>query len=109
VNAPPHRSPSAVALPVARALDTSPTLAGLLARMRESEARLAAILPVLPAGLTSALRAGPLDEKAWTLLADHAAAASKLRQCLPDIEAALAANGWPEPAVRIKVRPRSRA
>jgi hypothetical protein len=112
--APPRRPSSASSparpassLPVARALDASGTLASLLARVRESEARLAAIRPVLPEGLAGALRAGPLDEQAWVLLADHAAAAAKLRQCLPHVEAALTAAGWPEPGVKIKVRPRA--
>ncbi|MDE2612488.1 MAG: hypothetical protein KGL78_03535 [Burkholderiales bacterium] len=106
MNAPPRR-PSASAQSLARALDTSVPLAGLLARLRESDARLAAIVSVLPAGLAASLRAGPLDDKTWTLLADHAAAAAKLRQCVPEIEAALAAGGWHGPALTIKVRPRS--
>ncbi|HOL38356.1 MAG TPA: hypothetical protein PLZ50_09800 [Rubrivivax sp.] len=103
---PPRRpAPAALTQTVARALERNAPLAGLLARVRESEARLAAIMPVLPAGLAGALRAGPLDDTAWVLLADHAAAAAKLRQCLPHVEAALRAGGWSGPAVKIKVRP----
>jgi hypothetical protein len=105
---PPRRPlPGPGALPLARAIDASTSLAGLLARVRESEARLAAIRPVLPEGLGEALRAGPLDDQAWTLLADHASAAAKLRHCLPRIEAALVAAGWPGPGVKVKVRPRA--
>jgi hypothetical protein len=81
-------------------------LAALLARVRESEARLAAIAPSLPAGLAALVRAGPLDDQAWLLLAEHASAAAKLRQCVPAIEAALAARGIVGPAVKIKIRPR---
>jgi hypothetical protein len=94
-------------VPLARALDSSTSLAGLLARVRESEARLEAIRPALPEGLAAALRPGPLDDQAWVLLVDHASAAAKLRQCLPHVQAALAAAGWPGPEVRIKVRPRA--
>jgi len=92
---------------LARALDASASLAGLLARVRASEARLTAIVPVLPPELAATLRAGPLDDSAWTLLVEHAAAAAKLRQCLPRIEAALAEHGWAGVPVRIKVRPRT--
>lgn len=98
---------SATALPLAHALDASPSLAGLLARVRASEARLAAVVPVLPPELAASLRAGPLDDGAWTLLVENAAAAAKLRQCLPRVEAALAEQGWPGVTVRIKVRPRA--
>jgi hypothetical protein len=104
---PPGPGGSALALPVGRALDSHASLTGLLARVRASDARLAAILPTLPAGLAGAVRAGPLDDKAWVLLAEHAAAAARLRHCLSDIEATLAAAGWHEPRVVIKVRPRS--
>jgi hypothetical protein len=92
---------------VARALAASTPLAGLLARIRESEARLAAIRPALPEALAGTLRAGPLDDRAWVLLAEHAAAAAKLRQWLPQIEAMLQAAGWAGPRVVVKVRPRA--
>ena len=103
----PGRGGGAPAQPVRRAIDDNAPLAGLLARVRASEARLAAILPALPEGLAATLRAGPLDDKAWVLLADHAAAAAKLRHCLPRVEEALAAAGWPAPRVVVKVRPRA--
>jgi hypothetical protein len=93
---------------VRRAIDGHAPLADLLARIRLSQARLDAIRGVLPAGLADVMRAGPLDDKAWVLLADHAAAAARLRHCLPRIEEALAAAGWPEPRVVVKVRPRVR-
>jgi uncharacterized membrane protein len=91
---------------VAQALRESDTLAHLLARLAESQARWATVAPMLGAELASAARAGPLDDKGWVVLADHAAAAAKLRQCLPDIETALAAGGWLAVPVKIKVRPR---
>lgn len=95
-----------VAAPVGRALRDNEALASLLARLAESEARWAAVAPLVAADLARAARPGPLDDKAWIILADHAAAAAKLRQCLPDIERALSARGWLAPPVKIKVRPR---
>lgn len=98
--------PSKDSLSVARALGTSGALASLLARVRESEARLAVVRPLIAPELASTVRPGPLDDKRWLLLVDHAAAAAKLRQCLPRIEAALLEQGFTGPEVRIKVRPR---
>jgi hypothetical protein len=90
---------------LATALDNSETLSSLLQRLRASQTRHAAIEPLLPAPLRPHVRPGALDETAWTLLADHAAAAAKLRQLAPELQAALAAAGWPEPPLRIKVSP----
>ena len=95
-----------LAAPVGSALRDNDSLASLLARLAESQARWAVVAPLLPAELAGAARAGPLDDKAWAILADHASAAAKLRQCLPEIEGALQARGWLTPPVRIKVRPR---
>lgn len=92
---------------LATALGRSAPLAGLMQRMRASQARLAAIVGLLPAGLQAEVRAGPLDDTAWLLLVGNAAAAAKLRQLLPNLQAALAAQGWAEPVIRIKVLPRS--
>jgi hypothetical protein len=100
VATPPHTH-----VPLAEALGSNETLGSLLQRLRQSQARLAAIEPLLPAGLVGQVRAGALDDKAWVLLADHAAAAAKLRQLQPELQAALAAAGWPEPPIRIKVSP----
>jgi hypothetical protein len=100
--------PVAVALarPAAQALRDSTTVASLLERVRQSEARWREVAGILPPGLAAGVRAGPLDDQAWLLLAEHASAAAKLRQCLPAIEAALAAAGIVGPAVKIKIRPR---
>ena len=98
--------PSKDSLSVAHALGGNGPLASLLARVRESEARLAAVRPLIPPELAATVRPGPLDDKRWLLLVDHAAGAAKLRQCLPRIEAALLEKGFTGPEVRIKVRPR---
>jgi hypothetical protein len=99
--------PDARAAPVAQALRANETLAGLLARLAQSRARWQAVAARLAPELAAAARPGSLDDRVWVILADHAAAAAKLRQCLPEIEAALAAQGWQGPPVKIKVRPRA--
>ena len=91
---------------VGQALREHEPLAHLLARLAESQARWTAVAATLPAELAAVARAGPLDDKAWVILAEHAAAAAKLRQCLPEIESHLSAKGWLTPPVKIKVRPR---
>jgi hypothetical protein len=92
---------------LATALDRSEPLTHLMQRLRDSKARFGAIAPLLPAGLHSAVRPGPLDDSAWVLLASHAAAAAKLRQLLPTLTEALRAQGWDGPAIKIKVVPPS--
>ncbi len=89
--------------PLAQALLGSEPLGALLRRLRESEARWATVQPVMPAALRQAVRAGPLDDSHWTLIAPHAAAAAKLRQLAPALEAALAQAGWPARTLRIRV------
>lgn len=93
-------------LTLASALDGSEPLSRLLARVRESQARLAALAPLLPAALQ--VRAGPLDDSGWTLLVGHSAAAAKLRQSVPALVQALADAGYATPAIRIKVVPPAR-
>ena len=100
-------SPAPPAQAVARALDNSEPLVGLLQRVRQSQARLAAVTPLLPAGLRGEVRAGPLDDAAWVLLVSNAAAAAKLRQLLPAVTSALEQQGFAGPPVKIKVLSRS--
>jgi hypothetical protein len=88
------------------ALAGSEPLAALMLRVRGSRARFDAIAELIPVALRKSARAGPLDDAAWVLLADNAATAAKLRQSLPSLQQALAAAGWPDPPVKIKVRPR---
>ncbi len=100
-------SPAPPALALARALDSSEPLIGLLQRVRLSQARLAAVVELLPAGLRGEVRAGPLDDAAWVLLVSNAAAAAKLRQLLPAVTTALEQQGHRGPAVKIRVLPRA--
>jgi hypothetical protein len=94
------------ARPVATAIGESASLAGLLARLAQSQARWAAVAPLLTPELAALARPGTLDDKGWVIVAEHASAAAKLRHCLPEIEAALSAKGWAGLQVKIKVRPR---
>ena len=91
-------------LPLSAALGRSEPLTDLLKRLRESQARFAVIRPLLPESLASTLAPGPLDELAWVLLAANPSAAAKLRQRLPDLQAALLATGWAELPIKVKVR-----
>jgi hypothetical protein len=99
---PPYRATA-----LSSALGGSEPLAALLLRLKESERRWAAIKGALPVELALAVRPGPWADDAWVLLADHAAAAAKLRQCLPSLEAAvLQLVGSAGPPIKVKVRPR---
>jgi len=91
---------------LAAALRDSQPLVGLLARVRESQARLALVTELLPAGLRGDVRAGPLDDTAWVLLVDHASGAAKLRQLLPNLERALVEGGRVGLPIKIRVLPR---
>ena len=93
-------------VPVARAIEGNPSLAGLLARVADSKRRFEAIVPMLPPGLCADVQPGPLDDAQWSLLANNAAAASKLRQLVPALQAALESTGWAATVLKIKVLPR---
>ena len=90
-------------LAIGQALAGSEPLALLARRVRESQDRLAAIAPLLPPAMRSSVRAGPIDETGWSLLAANSAVAAKLRQMLPALEAHLRGCGWPGPPLRVKL------
>ena len=91
-------------LAVGTALGRSEPLAGLMQRLRESQARFDAVSGLLAAPLRAAVRPGPLDDQGWTLLAANAAAAAKLRQHLPALAEALAAKGWQGTPITVHVQ-----
>lgn len=94
-----------LAVPLGTALSRSEPLSHLLARLKASQDRYAAVADALPPALRSQLAPGPLDDAGWTLMADHPAAAAKLRQCLPMLESTLQAQGFPPLPIKVKVRP----
>jgi hypothetical protein len=93
-------------LALADALEQSQPLAKLLERLQQSQARFAAIREHLPDILRDQVRPGPIDDAGWSLLAPSGAVASKLRQLLPELQAVLIAQGWPETPIRIRVNAR---
>lgn len=90
-------------LGIGDALAGSEPLALLSRRMRDSQERLAAITPLLPPAMRASVRAGPIDEAGWSLLASSNAVAAKLRQMLPALEAHLRTCGWDGPPLRVKL------
>jgi len=101
----PHRpSVAPLARPLSDSLASDDHLGSLLARVRASQARLDALADVLPGLLRQHLRAGPLDDDGWTILAANSAVASKLRHLLPMLAEALLAKGWQATAIRVKVQ-----
>ena len=90
--------------PIGESLAGDESLANLMARVRASQARLDALADVLPGLLRQHLRAGPLDDEGWTLLAANSAVASKLRHLLPLLAETLVAKGWQATVIRVKVQ-----
>ena len=101
---PGRQSVVPLARPLSESLAGDDTLASLMARIRGSQARLDALSDVLPGLLRQHLRAGPLDDDGWTILAANSAVASKLRHLLPTLAETLVAKGWQATAIRIKVQ-----
>ena len=87
-----------------QASQESPTLARLTELVEDSNARLKALDSLLAPALRSALQAGPIDGSTWCLLVQGNAAAAKVRQLLPALEAHLRSRGWDVTAIRLKVQ-----
>ncbi len=92
------------AQPIGEALANCPPLARLQALLRDSNARFEAIRPLLPLPLATEVRAGPIGEDGWALIASSPSVAAKLRQLLPRLEAALQQHGWQGSGIRIRVQ-----
>ncbi len=93
-------------LPLARALDQNASLANLTRRLAQSNSRYAAVCMHLPEALRRQVRAGPIDDEGWSLLASNAAVAAKLRHLLPRLADTLHEQGWPELPIRVHIRTR---
>jgi len=89
-----------------QATEDSPTLARLAGLARESGERLKAVESLIPAALRPCVKPGPIEGTAWCLLVEGNAAAAKLRQMVPALQAQLCSRGWEVTAIRIKVQAR---
>ncbi|MFL6694577.1 MAG: hypothetical protein ACJ8GO_16655 [Ramlibacter sp.] len=98
---------STLPVSVQQAAEDSPTLARLAQLARESGERLKAVEPLIPAALRRVVKPGPIEGSAWCLLVEGNAAAAKLRQVLPAMQALLCDRGWQVSAIRIRVQARS--
>lgn len=88
-----------------QAAQDSPIFARLSSLAAESSARLQSVRSIIPATLHSAIKAGPIEGPVWCLIIDNNAAASKVRQFLPSMEAHLRVKGWDVNSIRLKVHP----
>ena len=91
-------------LSLLQATQESPILARLSELSRDSVARLRAVEPMIPAVLRAAVTAGPIDGPNWCLIVSSNAAAAKIRQLLPALEAHLRSKGWEVSSIRVKVQ-----
>jgi hypothetical protein len=89
--------------PIASAMARHEGLARLGRLLYESNRRLEIVSVALPGAMRRFVRAGPIDEEGWTLLAANAAVAAKLRQLQPRLLELLAEQGVPPAALRIRV------
>ena len=90
-------------LSLQQAAEESPTLARLAQLARESSQRLEGVRSLIPPALRAAVRPGPIEGAEWCLLVDNNAAAAKLRQVLPALQAELNRRGCEVNSIRLKV------
>jgi len=88
---------------VEEVVDSSPTLAHFSAVARDTQNRLKAIAPLLPASLRSCVQSGGVEDDTWCLLVPNSAVAAKLRQILPALSSHLRVKGWNVTTIRLKV------
>jgi hypothetical protein len=91
------------ALSVHQAAGNSPTLARLAELIDDSNARFKAIEPLLPEALLCAVKPGPIEGESWYLLVSSNAAAAKIRQLVPLLQARLLDRGWKVTSIRLKI------
>ncbi len=88
-------------------VDSAPTLSQLSAIAQDTQNRLKAIGPLLPASLRPLVQSGGVEGDAWCLLVPNSAVAAKLRQTLPALCAHLRTKGWTVNTIRVKVKSHS--
>ena len=87
-----------------QAAASSPELARVAERIRQSGDMLRAVLPLIPQPMQAHVAAGPVDGGEWCLLVSNVAVATKLRQLVPLFTQQLQQQGWLVQRVRVKVR-----
>ena len=92
------------AITLLQATQDSETLNRLCALANESAQRLKSIESLIPGSLRSCVQAGPIEGSVWCLLLSNNAAAAKIKQLLPSLEAHLRSKGWEVTAIRLKVQ-----
>ncbi len=85
-------------------VDSAPGLAQFSAVARDTQNRLKAIAPLLPASLRPLVQSGGVEGDVWCLLVPNSAVAAKLRQTLPALCAHLRTKGWDVNTIRVKVK-----
>ena len=95
--------PQKQAVTVHEAVQTSAALGHLTALIQDSSARLKAIESLIPETLLPFVKAGPIDGDNWCLLVNGNAAAAKLRQLTPVLQARLLSRGWKVTSIRLKI------
>ena len=98
-----------VRAPTAESLAARQTVGRITHLLAESRARMAAIAPLLPEALRTQVQGGiPEEGKEWSLFVPNASTATRVRQMLPTLLAALQRAGHDVPQLRVKVSaPRS--
>lgn len=96
------------AIPLLQAAQEAPSLGRLLQLARESRDRLDAVEFLIPGPLRASVKPGPIEGEGWCLLVSGNAAAAKLRQLLPAMQAHLRSKGMQVASIRLKVQPVSR-
>ena len=91
------------AMTLHEAVQNSPTLGQLTAKIQDSNARLQAIESLIPDTLRPFIKAGPVEGDTWCMLVTGNAAAAKLRQLMPLIQSRLLAKGWKTASIRLKI------
>ena len=86
-----------------QAVGESASLVRLTQLVRESNDRLKAIQTLIPSNLRPAIQAGPIEGETWCLLVSGNAAAAKIRQLIPLMQASLLRQGWKVKAIRLKI------
>ena len=91
------------AVTLMEAAQESPSLAHLTALTRVSSQRLKLLNALIPGPLRTAIQTGPIEGTEWCLLVSSNAAAAKLRQMLPALQAHLNSHGHDVERIRLKI------